>query len=270
MRYPFPIFDAHNHLQDARLKSQLKSVVEALESIPVRKAAVNGTCEEDWAEVLELSRKHAWVLPCIGLHPWHVKDRRNGWEGRFEELLDNNRCAVGEIGLDRWIQDHDLFAQESVFRWQLQQAARRNLPVTIHCLQAWGALDEVLRSEPLPKCGFLLHSYGGPAEMIKGFVELGGYFSLSGYFVNERKGRQREVFRHVPMDRLLLETDAPDMLPPPSHQLHFLSDSQGAELNHPANIPAIYEFAAELYSIGMEELASIVEANFRRIFGRFL
>jgi TatD DNase family protein len=76
------------------------------------------------------------------------------------------------------------------------------------------------------------------------------------------------VFQHVPMDRLLLETDAPDMTPPSTLALHFLSDSQGAELNHPANIPAVYEFASELYSIPMEELASIVEANFQRLFGR--
>ena len=71
------------------------------------------------------------------------------------------------------------------------------------------------------------------------------------------------------MDRLLLETDAPDMTPPSSHALHFLSDSQGGELNHPANIPAVYELASELYDIPMEALAATVEANFRRIFESF-
>lgn len=252
------------------MESQLKSVIEALESIPVRKVVVNGTCEKDWTAVVNLARDYDWVLPCIGLHPWKIKDRSPDWQRVFQELLDTGRYAVGEIGLDRWIHDHDVPAQEAAFRWQLQEAARRDLPVTIHCLQAWGPLDEVLRSETLPKSGFLLHSYGGPVEMVKGFYELGGYFSLSGNFAHERKERQREVFRRVPMDRILLETDAPDMLPPPSHQLHFLSDSQGVELNHPANIPAIYEFAAELYGVGMEELAITVEANFKRFFANVL
>lgn len=252
------------------MESQLDSVVEALESIPVRKAAVNGTSEKDWPAVLRLARKYDWVLPCIGLHPWKIKERSSDWQRVFRELVETGGCGVGEIGLDRWIHDHDLPTQESIFRWQLQEAARRDLPVTIHCLQAWGPLDEVLRSETLPKSGFLLHSYGGPVKMVKGFYELGGYFSLSGYFANERKERQREVFRQVPMDRLLLESDAPDMLPPPSHQLHFLSDSQGLELNHPANIPAVYEFAAELYGVGMEELAVTVETNFKRFFAKVL
>jgi TatD DNase family protein len=128
---------------------------------------------------------------------------------------------------------------------------------------------EALQKEELPQCGFLMHSYGGSAEMVKEFADLGGYFSLSGYFAHDRKNRQKEVFRWVPMDRLLLETDAPDMTPPSSHVLHFLSDSKGAELNHPANIPAVYEFAAELYGIAMEKLAAIVEENFRRILGKF-
>jgi TatD DNase family protein len=282
LKYPFPVYDAHNHLQDERLASQLGSIVESIESIPVQKTVVNGTQESDWDSVAALAAKYDWVIPSVGLHPWYVNHKSENWEKNFAALLDarpaaaredalstRSRFAVGEIGLDRWIENHDFPAQQEVFRIQLRHAAKRNLPVSIHCLQAWGPMLETLQKEKLPECGFLLHSYGGSAEMVKEFADLGGYFSLSGYFAHERKARQREVFRHVPMDRLLLETDAPDMTPPSSHVLHFLSDSQGAELNHPANIPAVYEFAAELYSVPMEELASIVETNFWRVFGQF-
>jgi TatD DNase family protein len=271
LKYPFPVYDAHNHLQDERLVSQLPAIVHALEEIPVRKVVVNGTREEDWPGVARLAAIYDWIIPSIGLHPWHVNHRIENWERRFEGLLDSadGTCAVGEIGLDRWIENLDFAAQQEVFRIQLGHAAKRNLPVSIHCLQAWGPMLETLQEEKLPQCGFLLHSYGGPAEMVKLFADLGGHFSLSGYFAHERKARQREVFRQVPMDRLLLETDAPDMTPPSSHALHFLSDSQGAELNHPGNIPAVYEFAAELYNIPMEDLASTVEENFRRLFGQF-
>lgn len=266
MNYPFAIYDAHNHLQDQRFASQLPAIIEALESIPVRGVVVNGTRAEDWPLVMALAAKHPWVIPSIGLHPWYLNDRKEGWDRQFEELLDTHPCAVGEIGLDRWIDGYDIDTQEEVFRFQLRQAARRNLPVSIHCLKAWGALYDVLRGQKLPSCGFLLHSYGGPAEMIKEFSDLGAYFSLSGYFAHERKKERRDAFKQVPLDRILLETDSPDMLPPPSHQLHFISDSTGADLNHPANIPAIYEFASELYHIPMEELASNVEVNFQRLF----
>lgn len=283
MKYPFPVYDAHNHLHDQRLGSQLSSIIEALQAIPVARAVVNGTCEDDWSAVAHLAAANAWIIPSVGLHPWYVNHRSEKWEERFLAILDGGvgsgaerspqqaqRWAVGEIGLDRWIEGHDFAAQQEVFRTQLRHAARRNLPVTIHCLQAWGPLLEMLTKEDLPSCGFLLHSYGGSAEMVSQFVALGGYFSLSGYFAHNRKGRQREVFKHVPMDRLLLETDAPDMTPPASHALHFLSDSQGAELNHPANIPAVYELASEIYSVPMEELALTVETNFHRFFASVL
>src|SRR5690606_11232155 len=109
------------------------------------------------------------------------------------------------------IENPDLPAQEEVFVRQLELAAERNVPATIHCLKAWGRLNEILRAEKRPACGFLLHSYGGPAEMVRGFAGLGAFFSISGHFANERKSRQRETFRSVPLDRLLIETDAPDM-----------------------------------------------------------
>src|SRR5690606_13087771 len=94
--------------------------------------------------------------------------------------------------------------------------------------------------------------------------ERGAYFSISGYFAQERKAKQREVFRHVPPERLLIETDAPDMAPPPEWSRYALGEEK---LNHPANIVAVYEFVAELLELPVEALAGQVEANFARLFG---
>ena len=153
--------------------------------------------------------------------------------------------------------------------WQLRLAAERNLPVSIHCLQAWGRLLEILRAEPRPRCGFLLHSYGGPQEMIAPLAELGAYFSFPGYFAHERKTRQRETFKSVPPDRLLIETDAPDQLLPPEHNRYPLADAaSGKPLNHPANLGAVYDFMAGLLDEPLERLAPRVEQNFLRLFGR--
>jgi TatD DNase family protein len=189
-------------------------------------------------------------------------------QDRLGFVLDAVPAAIGEIGLDRWIENPDLPLQEKTFREQLRLAALRELPVSIHCLKAWGRLDEILREEPLPGRGFLLHSYGGPPEMVAGFAKLGAYFSLSGYFAHERKARQRETFQVVPRDRLLLETDAPDMWPPEAWNDHPLIDPPtGKPLNHPANLAAVYRFAATFLGLDVETLAIQLEQNFCRLFG---
>jgi TatD DNase family protein len=182
-------------------------------------------------------------------------------------MLDTVPAAVGEIGLDRWKPDLSYDGQEEVFIAQLRLAAERNLPVSIHCLQAWGRMLEILKAEPRPACGFLLHSYGGSKEMVKPFADLGAYFSLPGYYAHERKQHQRETFKHVPTERLLIETDAPDQsLPAERNRFPLTDPATGKPLNHPANLRSVYEFAAELRGESVESLAAQVEHNFRQLF----
>ena len=268
-RMSYRLYDAHNHLQDARLAPHRENVLTIARQEGVAKMVVNGSCEEDWPEVLELARTCPEVIPSFGYHPWYVKERTPDWQQALVRHLEAVPSAIGEIGLDRWIKDYDLEQQEEVFVWQLRLAAERELPVSIHCLQAWGRLLEILRAEPRPRSGFLLHSYGGPQEMVAPLAELGAFFSLPGYFAHERKTRQREAFRAVPPDRLLIETDAPDQLLPPERCRYPLTDVQtGKAINHPANLGAVFQFAAELFNEPVEALAQRVEANFHRLFGR--
>ena len=243
------------------------AVLQAVESAGVGWAVVNGTTEADWPAVAALARERPWILPSYGLHPWFLKSRTPEWQTRLAELIENGSCALGEIGLDRWIQGYDFEEQKEVFTWQLALAAARNVPATIHCLKAWGALWEILREQPVPERGFLLHSYGGPPEMVEGFVRRGAYFSFSGYFLHARKADQREVFRQIPADRLLVETDAPDMPLPPERARYILPNApNGTPLNHPANIAAVYEGLAEIRSLTPEALAAQVAENFARLF----
>jgi TatD DNase family protein len=229
---------------------------------------VNGSCESDWPQVLALARQSPQVIPSFGYHPWYVAERSADWQAALLRHLETVPSAVGEVGLDRWVKSHDPELQEQVFVWQVRLAAKRNLPLSIHCLQAWGRLLEILRAEPRPHCGFLLHSYGGPREMVAPLAELGAYFSLPGYFAHERKTRQREAFRHVPPDRLLIETDAPDQ-PLPDERIRYplAEATTGKAINHPANLGAVYQFAAELLREPVEALAERVETNFLRLFG---
>lgn len=261
------LYDAHNHLQDDRLAPHLEDAVVQAQQQGVARMVVNGSCESDWPQVLELARRFPAVLPSFGYHPWYVKERTENWKSALTNFLDQVPSAIGEIGLDRWIPDFDLPQQEDVFLWQLQLAAERNLPVSIHCLRAWGRLHELLRDNARPACGFLLHSYGGPVEMVAALAKLGAYFSISGHFANERKARQAQTFRHMPPDRLLIETDAPDMWPPEKWNAFPLMDSSGKTINHPANLAGVYRFAAELLGESIESLAIRTEKNFLRLFG---
>jgi len=275
-------FDAHNHLQDAWLQPHRSQVFADLAKIPLRAAVVNGTCESDWADVTALAREHAFVFPSYGLHPWYVGNASPQWRDTLQRQLDANPAAgLGEIGLDRWILERarsddprlaglrraSLDEQLVVFSEQLALATERNVPVTIHCLEAWGALANVLRSVRLPARGFLLHAFSGSSEMVREFAALGAYFSFNGYFLGERHVARRDVFKNLPADRLLAETDAPAMPLPPTHRRHHLPGlADNNPVNHPANIDAVYAGLAALRSWTSEELEAQIEHNFRRWF----
>lgn len=262
--------DAHNHLQDERFGGRQAELVAVARAAGVARMVVNGSCEADWPQVEALARDFPdLVVRSFGYHPWYVGERTPRWREVLAEFLDRTPGAVvGEIGLDRWKPGLPYEGQEEVFVAQLTLAAQRNLAASLHCLQAWGRLHDLLREQPRPARGFLLHSYGGPAEMVAPLAKLGARFSFPGYFMHERKARQREAFKAVPLDRLLIETDAPDQLLPDAANAHPLTDPRtGKPLNHPANLPAIYRFMAELRGVPLAELVAQVEENFLRLFG---
>lgn len=261
MRY----FDAHCHLQDERIVGEIEEIVRHYDRLGVREVVVNGTSEADWSAVADLCERYRQLRPSFGLHPWRVNQAGAQWQETLAGFWDRySGSGVGEIGLDRWIEGHDLSIQEPVFLWQLEQARIRDRPVSIHCLRAWGRLLELLSASRLPARGFLLHSYAGPKEMVRSFVDLGGYFSISGYFAHPRKTKQRDAFTKVPLDRILVETDAPDMSGPASCSVYRFSNDDS--LNHPANLVPVYAFAADLF--GLEETAfrEQVASNYRRFF----
>ncbi len=264
-----PLFDAHNHLQDPRFAPVLDEIVPAMQQAGVERCVVNGTGEDDWPRVAELAQRYpGFVQPSFGLHPWKASTRSAGWLQVLTARLE--ACpspALGECGLDGWIENYDLEDQRAVFLAQLELAAARDLPLSIHCLKAWGPLLDCLRTTPRPARGFLLHSYGGSRQLVSELVSLGAYFSFSGSFLRPNRHSGREAFQAVPLDRLLVETDAPDMLPPPEQRLHPLLGSDGKSLNHPANLPAIAANLAEIREESPTPLVRQLEDNFRRFFG---
>lgn len=253
--------DAHLHLADERLFPEADLIMENLRGLGVSRLVVNGTGPEDWGRVANLAQRFPEVLPSFGLHPWRVNEVAEGWQEELQRWLGEFPTAgLGEIGLDRWIQGFDLPKQKQVFLEQLALADQVTGPVSVHVLRAWGPLIECLDAWPKPR-PFLLHSYGGSREMVAELVERGAWFSLSGYFFRPDKASKLEVFREVPEDRLLLETDAPDMLPPDTLRL---AQCQDPDLNHPANLAAIYEAYARWRGIDKAEAINLIDENFQR------
>jgi TatD DNase family protein len=283
-------FDAHNHLAAPSLAPHLPQVLADLTAAGVTHAVVNGTEESDWSTVAALCAAVAQpsprppqlsLLPSYGLHPWDVGNRSPAWlETLRSHLVSDPRAAIGEIGLDRWMLDRarpddprlaglrraPLDEQVTVFKSQLDLAVTLDRPATIHCIDAFGLLLETLRSVPLPPRGFLLHAYSGSVELVAPFAALGAYFSFNAAYLAPRHARLRELFRQIPLDRLLVETDAPAMLAPPAHAPHAIAGAPA--LNHPANLAASYAALADLRALALAELTPRVATNFNRLFLR--
>ena len=263
MRY----FDAHLHLQDDRLTPHRETIVSSMDTHGITECIVNGTCPADWPEVTKLG-KHNRIRPAFGLHPWKVSEAPDDWFETLQTFLNSERGAlIGEIGLDKWIRDSRFDQQIIAFEKQLKLAAALDLPPSIHCLKAWGPMLSSLEKLHHLLPGFLLHSYSGPVEMVDNFVEMGAYFSISGYYVRPGKVAKLEPWKRIPLDRVLVETDAPDMLPPADLQLEKLEDNEGKLLNHPTNIRSIYQWAADWFEVELETFAQQIEKNYHRLFG---
>ncbi len=259
--------DAHNHLQDERLSATLEQSLAECERIGVRHAVVNGTHPRDWPRVAALAQRYPWILPSFGVHPWYIDDLPTEYLSVLGEYLDRAPSVVGEIGIDYWKEGIDRVRQEQVFLEQLSLARTRNLPVTVHGLKAWSRLLDLLRAHGAPAKGFLLHSYSGPRDLVEAFADLGGYFSVAPAFLAPQRHAKLEVFRHIPVDRILLETDAPDQGPIREMDLYRDDTAHSLNVNHPGNIQLMYSGMAELLRFSADKLAERMRDNFTRLFG---
>lgn len=254
--------DAHNHLHDPRLGDP-EPIIATLQSQGISRCVVNATCEDDWPVIERLLEKHPdFIFPTFGVHPWKAHLATPGWDDRLHALLEKHpHAAVGECGVDRWIDTPGLEVQTPIFEAQLRIARDLDRCAVIHCLKAWQALFDSLDRVP-PPARFLLHSFNGSIETARRLIPLGAYFSFSGHFLHPRKSGLVETFRQLPPDRVLIETDAPDMLPPAEFITHPLPDG----LNHPANLKAIASAYAERLGISIDDLAHQQQQNLEACF----
>ena len=252
--------DAHNHLHDPRLPATGAAAIAALRDSGVEMAVVNGTSPADWPAVATLAARFPdFIRPAFGLHPWKVATAPAGWLADLERLLeDNPKASVGEIGLDQWIPNPDIDAQRAAFRSQWELAAALDRAVSVHCLKAWDVLFPLIK-ELAPRPGrVLIHGFTGPPELARSLVRHGFLLGFGGHALTPRKSAAREAFRQIPLEHILLETDAPDMPAPENLRTHFLPDRA---LNHPANLAAHGQALAALRGITPPTLAAALRTN---------
>jgi TatD DNase family protein len=259
------LYDAHVHLAAPALRNDLREIFQTYQQIGLTKAIVVGTSPSDWQEVFSLGERNPQTIPAIGLHPWFVSTAPGDWRTAFESFLKRGVRTIGEIGLDQWVEGHDIEAQQEAFRWQFAIAAERNLPTSIHCLKAHEPLLATLRSVDIPARGFKLHAYNGPVATLKQLLDLGAHFSFNAGQLKPNAKRVRKLIRAVPEDRLLIETDAPDFLPTADFQEFQL---RNPSICHPGNLRAGYQAVANLRGCLIDPFARSVSENFSRYFLR--
>ena len=252
------LFDSHNHVQDERLFPMIGGVMERAREAGVVRMGVKGCCEADWPRVIAVMENYEGIHPAFGLHPWFIADRSPEWLQALEALLvQYPQASVGEIGIDHAVEDRDDAEQETAFLAQLELARRLNRPASIHCRQAWGRLIELLDDVgDLPR-GMLIHCFGGSTEVAAELIKRGGYISFSGSITRPNNKKAGPAIRAVPDDRILIETDAPDILPA----------TAVGELNEPANLRLVLTKAAELRGISEDALASLTFENAAALLG---
>ncbi len=219
-------FDTHCHLQDPRLGDDLGPLLARARQGGVTRMVCCGTREADWNGVLELSRRHPEILPMVGLHPWFAQGASPRWLEHLEGHLSEGTVGVGECGLDFALPDPDRALQESVLRSQLRLACAHNRPISIHCRRAWERLAALAREEGLPAAGAVVHAFSGSAEVARELQGLGFHLAFGCSLTNPANLRGAKAVRAVAEDRLLFETDAPDMPP------HQIAESTDGKKNH--------------------------------------
>lgn len=235
------LFDAHNHIQNCRSSAEGDAALRGASEAGVEGMLVCGTCPADWGAVLELAGRDKRVVPCFGLHPWFGPE--DGWLDRLEEFLTRTPSCVGEIGLDG---ARPSPGQEENFLAQLALARKLDRPVVIHCVKNWGRMLELLK-ENRPAV-FMLHAYGGPAELVKDLAALNGYFSFGGEITDPARERLRAALAAVPPERLLFETDSPE-------------PDAASWRSGPAGVAEVAAAAASVLGRPAEELAEASYAN---------
>ncbi len=253
------LIDTHCHLDIPEFDPDRAAVLARTGAAGISTLIVPGITAGGWEALLACCAtalpEGPRLYPALGLHPVYLDEHRAADLGHLESLLAGHRLvAIGEIGLDRYVQGLDLGQQIWFFERQLAIARVAGLPVLLHVRKSH---EEVLRSlsrEPVP-AGGIVHAFNGSLDQAKRYLDLGFRLGFGGMLTFERSSRLRRLALELPLEAIVLETDAPD-LTVASHR---------GERNSPEYLPEVLAALAELRGLTLEMAAAQTTANARAV-----
>ncbi|MCO1333265.1 TatD family hydrolase [Microbulbifer sp. OS29] len=256
--------DSHCHFDFDIFSPDRDQIWQRCIDIGIDRVIIPGVCEEQWLSLGDLvAGRQGWLM-AAGVHPW--------WVGKLQEdsfsksklkqlkdslaasLIRHSCVAVGECGLDAST-NASLAAQEAILRIQLEVASGQNLPVILHVHRAHNELLRLLNQYKLPRGG-VIHAFSGSEQMALEYWKRGFYLGVGGTITYSRAVKTRRTFSQVPLESLLLESDAPDMP---------LSGHQGKR-NSPENLSGIAQELADLRGVPVKVVADVTYRNTEKLF----
>jgi len=252
------LFDSHTHLDDAKFDEDRAAVLARARSAGVR-GIINPGCElNSSARAVELASEYDMVYATVGVHPHDAAGVPASYLERLRELAAREKVvALGEMGLDYFRNLSPRDVQKRVFREQLALARELDLPVIIHDRDAHEDIVKILKNDGLPERGGVMHCFSGDWLLAEQCLQMGLYISFAGTVTFADAGRLKGVAARVPLEKMLVETDAPYLAPLPRR----------GRRNEPAYVRYVAEKIAIIRGMKLEQLSQLIAENIRLLFG---
>lgn len=251
------IFDSHAHYDDEQFDTDREALLRELEENGVEGILNMSSDYDSIASTVELTKTYDFIYGAVGIHPEHADQFNEDVKNELIALLKTPKIrAVGEIGLDYyWESNPPRETQKRVLTEQFEIAKSLGLPVILHDRESHQDILEIVKAHPEVKGIF--HSFSGSVEMAKEVVDLGYYIGISGVVTFKNARKLPEVIAAVPLNRLLIETDAPYMSPEPYRGRRNRSDY----------LYGVAEKVAQIKGITADEVLEATAANIRKLLG---
>ena len=250
------LVDSHCHLDFPEFSGKMSQLIDSMKNNGVSYALCAGVTLERFPAMLALTESYPQLYAAVGVHP----DTQEGAEPDIETLVrlahHPKVVAIGETGLDYYRLEGDLEWQRERFRTHIRAALRVGKPLIIHTRSAADDTLRLMREERAGEIGGVMHCFTESQEVADAAIELGFFISFSGIVSFKNAKALKEVARRIPMDRMLIETDAPYLAPVPHR----------GQTNEPAYVVHVAEEIARLRGISVAEVAEVTTRNFFRLF----
>jgi TatD DNase family protein len=251
------LVDSHAHLEMTDFRRDLEEIIRRARDSGVDTIFTVGTEKKDWARALEIADSHDSIYAILGVHPHNTKEIDDQTYPALLKLCRHKKVkAFGEIGLDFFRNLSPREIQLKGFREQIGLARDLGLPIVIHDRDAHQETLEILKSERAEECGGIIHCFSGDYEMAKKCLELGFSISVPGTITFKNAEGFKEIVRKLPLESLLVETDAPYLTPVPFR----------GKRNEPSYVRYTAEKVAEVKKISFQKVAEVTTRNALRVF----